>query len=154
MAKIKAILLAHIKNKGKPGDIIMVAKGHFNYLERLQKARYATKQALEELEKEKETLLIQDESAKKEAQNWALTLDQKVITIHSQSSDRGILYGSISSRDIAKEIAKEGLGIHPNQILLAEPIKLAGEHKVRIDLHPLVHIDIIISVGNTVGVES
>ena len=146
MADIKVILLAHVKNKGKAGDVVRMKKGYFRYLECEQKAIYATPTALAELEKKRELLQQQDELARQEAEKWALKLDQKTFTLFSEAGDTGILYGSISARDIAKELATEGIGIHPNQILLPEPLKQTGQHAIRVDLHPLVHVEVIINI--------
>lgn len=146
MATIEAILLTPVKNKGRAGDVVKLRRGYFLYLQRNDRAVYATAQARQNLEKQREELQKKDEVARQEALVWAGKLDQKIVRILGESSDTGVLYGSVSTRDIARHLAAEGLVLHPNQIGLPEPLKQVGQHTVRIDLHPTVHADIVVSI--------
>jgi large subunit ribosomal protein L9 len=60
------------------------------------------------------------------------------------------LYGSVSSRDIAralKEIA--GVNVESAQVLLGSPIKSVGAFDTKIALHPDVIVDVKIYVAQT-----
>jgi large subunit ribosomal protein L9 len=48
------------------------------------------------------------------------------------------LYGSVTSGDIAEFLKGKGIEIDKRKVLLEEPIKVLGEHDVRIKLHPEV----------------
>ena len=146
MAIVKAILLEPIKKLGKAGDIVSVRRGFFRYLELLNKVRYATKEAISKLEEERETLKLKDEERKKEAETWVEFLSEKKLVIVSEAGERGILYGSIAARDIARLIAQDGIPLHPNQVLLSNPIKEVGTYPVLIELHPQVTLTVEIEI--------
>ena len=55
---------------------------------------------------------------------------------------KGKSYGSITSRDIHKVITDKGFELDRNQILLAEPIKKAGEFTFQAKLHSDVVVDV------------
>lgn len=146
MAIVKAILLEPIKKLGKPGDIVNVRRGFFRYLETLSKVRYATKDAILQLEEERENLRLKDEERKKEAEVFAERLTEKKLVITSEAGERGTLYGSISARDIARLISQDESVIHPNQVLLANPIKEVGTYPIVVELHPQVIITVEVEV--------
>lgn len=148
MAMIKAILLTPVKNKGKAGDIVSLKGGFFRYLEKIGRALYATKKACEDLDRQRADLEQKDVQARQTAQQWLDKLQGQTFSILSEAGDSGVLYGSVSTRDIAKLLAKHGLVVHPNQIVLPEPLKEVGEHTVRVDLHPVIHVDLSIHVIN------
>ncbi len=49
-----------------------------------------------------------------------------------------VLYGSVTSSDVADFLQAKGIEIDKRKVLLDEPIKHLGEHEVRIKLHPEV----------------
>ncbi len=69
------------------------------------------------------------------------------MTLIRQAGDRGSLYGSVSSRDIAEGATAGGLGIDRGQVELDHPIKTLGVRQVRVVLHPEVVITITVNVA-------
>jgi large subunit ribosomal protein L9 len=49
-----------------------------------------------------------------------------------------VLYGSVTSGDIADFLKGKGVEIDKRKVHLDEPIKKLGEHEVQIKLHPEV----------------
>ena len=49
-----------------------------------------------------------------------------------------MLYGSVTSGDIAEFLKAKGIEIDKRKVQLDEPIKNLGEHEVKIKLHPEV----------------
>ena len=49
--------------------------------------------------------------------------------------EHGVLYGSVTSMDIAEAIAAKGFEIDRRKIQLAEPIKEIGEFEIPVKLH-------------------
>ena len=49
-----------------------------------------------------------------------------------------MLYGSVTSGDVAEFLKVKGIEIDKRKVQLDEPIKNLGEHEVKIKLHPEV----------------
>ena len=52
--------------------------------------------------------------------------------------ENDVLYGSVTSGDIAEFLKGKGIEIDKRKVQLEEPIKTLGEHEVKIKLHPEV----------------
>jgi large subunit ribosomal protein L9 len=52
--------------------------------------------------------------------------------------ENDILYGSVTSADVAEFLATKGIDVDKRRIALDEPVKALGEHELRIKLHPEV----------------
>ena len=72
------------------------------------------------------------------------------VTIIRQAGESGSLYGSVSARDIAEGAKAGGLTVNRNQVLLEQPIKMLGLTNVRVELHPEVHINVVVNVARSV----
>ena len=62
----------------------------------------------------------------------------------------GKSFGSITSKDIEQSLHKEGFVLDRKQIVLTEPIKKVGEHKVLIKLHSEVMASVLVKVNSEV----
>ncbi len=58
-----------------------------------------------------------------------------------------LLYGSVTSADVAEFLAGKGIEIDKRKIQLEEPIKRLGEYEVKIKLHPEVVAALKITVS-------
>ncbi len=138
---MKIVLLSDIKNIGKLGDIKEVADGFArNFLFPKKLAEMATDTAIKKVEIEKQK---QNEIAKKNleaTQELASQLDGKEITISAKAKD-GKLFGSITAKNIVKELKKEKFDIKENSIIL-EPIKELGEYDLRIELEHGIEVSL------------
>ena len=52
--------------------------------------------------------------------------------------ENDVLYGSVTSGDVAEFLKGKGIEIDKRKVLLDEPIKHLGEHELKIKLHPEV----------------
>ena len=52
--------------------------------------------------------------------------------------ENDMLYGSVTSGDIAEFLKGKGIEIDKRKVQLEEPIKTLGDHEVKIKLHPEV----------------
>ena len=147
MAIVKAILLEPIRKLGKTGDVVKVRRGFFRYLFVLKKVSYATETEIKRLETEKENLRIKDEMLHAEAVKNAAQLEGKTILISNPASEKGMLYGAISSRQISQYLLeKENLFIHPNQISLPQGMKKVGVYKITLDMHHAVQVSMNVEI--------
>jgi len=147
---MEVILLERIEKVGKLGDVVKVKDGFArNYLLPQNKALRANKENLSVYEKEKDKYEKLNKDKLVAAEKIAKNMDDVSINIIKQASESGQLYGSVSTRDIADELNKEGYKIEKKQIVLKSVIKTIGEHEVRIVIHPEHIINIMVNIGRT-----
>jgi large subunit ribosomal protein L9 len=135
------ILLQNVDNLGQMGDVVAVARGYArNYLIPRGLAAVATegqKSLLAEnirLEKQR------DKKRKRHAEGLAERWQELSCTITVQAGDDDQLFGSVTTRDIAKALADSEIEIDHKQVVLEEPIKQLGVYSVPIKLHPEVEV--------------
>jgi large subunit ribosomal protein L9 len=56
------------------------------------------------------------------------------------------LFGSVTAQDLSDALAAQGLAVDKKQILLAEPIKTLGVHRVPVRLHAEVATELTVTV--------
>src|SRR5262249_21078825 len=87
--------------------------------------------------------------AKSEASKVAEKIDGKEIVIIRQAAESGQLFGSVSVRDIVDALAKDGITVSRPQVWLDSPIKVIGQKKVTIAVHPEVETSITVYVARS-----
>ena len=148
---MQVILLQRIGRLGQMGDVVTVKDGYArNFLLPQNKALRATKDNREKFETQRVHLEAHNLELKKDAESIGATLAGKVFVAIRQAGDTGQLYGSVSTRDIADAITEGGFKVHRNQIVLGEPIKTLGVHKVDVQLHPEVAVSVMLNVARSV----
>jgi large subunit ribosomal protein L9 len=68
------------------------------------------------------------------------------ITIAQKAGENDQLFGSVTSKDLAEALEKQGYAIERRKIALDEPIKTLGEFKVPLRLHRDVTAEITVHV--------
>jgi len=130
---MKVILLKDVEELGKRGDVKNVADGYArNFLFAKNLAKPATKQALKELEAEKETEAQIAEQELKKIEGIVSQIDGLEIEVIEKMDEGGKLYGALNEVKIAKILKDKGLNIKKNQIKIPQPIKTVGEYPVTI----------------------
>lgn len=147
---MEVILLERIARLGQMGDSVRVKDGFArNYLLPTGRALRANEANRAKFEAQKTQLVARNEERKREAGDIAGTLEgQSFMTIRS-AGETGQMYGSVSSRDISDILKEAGFKVGRNQILLNQPIKAIGLHKVAIALHPEVEVHIEINIARS-----
>lgn len=145
---MEVILLERVAKLGQMGDVVRVKDGFArNFLLPQGKALRATKESKARFEGMKTQLEANNLQAKGEAEGVAGKLNGKSFIVTRQASETGQLYGSVSARDIATILTDGGFTVARNQIVLHNPIKMVGLHKVPVALHPEVEVSITINVA-------
>ena len=148
---MKVILTEKITKLGNIGDTVEVKTGYArNYLLPNNKAMRCTKENVALFEAKKAELVARHEKAKKDAESKVEAVKNAKLHMIRQAGDTGQLYGSVSSRDIAralKEIA--GVSVESAQVMLGSPIKSVGAFDTKIALHPDVIVDVKVYVAQT-----
>ena len=141
------ILLQKINKLGTIGDVVTVKSGFArNYLLPSGKALRATKENIAIFEKDKEKLMAKNNEEKSNAEKIKEELSKLNTSIVRSASDTGILYGSVTTRDIAKTVNEEERLVDRKDIVLDKPIKELGVYDVKVNIHPEVEIFVKLKV--------
>ncbi len=149
MATINVILLKSIKKSGRTahaGDVLPVALGYFRYLQKKGLACSATKEALLDLEKRKQSLILQDEKDQEEAQVLLEKIANETFSLSREAGDNDVLYGSVTVSDVVRLLEEKGVSVPRNHINIPTLIKKLGTHTVTVVLHPKVITSISLQV--------
>ena len=144
------ILLERIAKLGQMGETVKVRDGFArNYLLPLGKALRANEANKKRFESERATLEARNLERKSEAQAVAEKLDGKSFIIVRSAGETGQLYGSVSTRDIAEALSKDGFNVSRGQVTLNNPIKTLGLHSVPVVLHPEVAVTVTVNIARS-----
>jgi large subunit ribosomal protein L9 len=148
---MKVILTEKITKLGNIGDAVEVKTGYArNYLLPNKKAMRFTRENVALFEAQKAEIIARHENAKKAAESKVDAVKNAKLHMIRQAGDTGQLYGSVSSRDIARELKEiAGVNVESAQVLLGSPIKSVGVFDTKIALHPDVVVDVKIYVAQS-----
>jgi large subunit ribosomal protein L9 len=145
---MEVILLERVGKLGQMGDVVRVKDGYArNFLLPRNKALRATKDNRTRFEAMKAELQAKNETQKGDAAKLAGQFEGKSLVVLRQASETGQLYGSVSPRDIAEMLTADGTPVNRSQVVLNAPIKLIGQYKVPIELHPEVEVIVLVNVA-------
>ena len=149
---MEIILLQKISKLGNIGDTVEVKPGFGrNYLIPSGKALRATKENKEVFETTKAKLLEKNKDEIEKAEKIRAEVESLNLIIVRSASDTGILYGSVTKRDIANLISENGITLSRRQIALDKPIKELGLFDMNVILHPEVESKIKLKVVRSLG---
>ena len=148
---MKVILTEKITKLGNIGDTVEVKTGFArNFLLPNNKALRYSRENVALFEAQKAELQARHEKARKDAEGKVDAVKSAKLYMIRQAGDTGQLYGSVSSRDIArmlKEVAN--VDVLSAQVLLGAPIKSVGAFDTKIALHPDVIVPVKVYVART-----
>jgi len=146
---MKLILKQNVEKLGEQGEVVDVKPGYArNFLIPQGLAYMASDANLERLEREK---VEAEERAKKEyleARRRASQVESVTVTVAKRAGEEGKLFGSVTSQDIADELAKANLDfeVDKKDIVLDDTLKELGEHRVALKLHTRVEAEFSVLV--------
>jgi len=144
------ILLERIERLGQIGDVVKVKPGYArNFLLPMKKALRATDENKKQFEEQRAQIEANNLKRRGEAEKIKDKVDGLKVVVIRQASETGILFGSVSSRDIADGITKAGFTVDRRQVILDKPIKALGLHDVRVALHPEVVVRVTANVAKS-----
>jgi len=152
---MKVILLENLKRIGSIGEIIDVKRGFArNFLISNNKALYASKENIAQVDKIKSELSKKDNDKKKEAKEISEKINKKEYKIKKLSTENKELYGSVKPTEISKLIKEVNkIDIKPSMIQPIKEIKALGKFKVKISLHSEVDAEININVESADNIQ-
>ena len=140
---MRVILLQDVPKHGKKDEIIEVADGFAkNYLIRQGLAVLESKAGIERLEKEKLSKKETEDKIIAEAEKTKKALAKEELKFSVKVGKDDKVFGSISSKQISEELKKKGYNIDKKKINTSEDLTTLGVHKVKIELHKKVVVDL------------
>ena len=134
---MKVVLLKDVKNMGKRDDILNVSDGYArNFLFPQKLAAEATPGTLKEIERKRAAQDAREAEMKAEAMAKAELLKNKVIVLQVKCGEKGRLYGSVTSAEVAEALEKQhGIKADKRKIELGDPIRETGIREISIWLY-------------------
>ncbi|GJE02089.1 50S ribosomal protein L9 [Methylobacterium isbiliense] len=147
---MEVILLERVAKLGQMGETVKVRPGFArNYLLARGKALRATEANKKRFEDQRAQLEARNLERRTEAQGVADKLDGQSFVLIRQSGETGVLYGSVSTRDLAEVLTQNGFTVGRDQFSLNQPIKTLGLHTVPVVLHPEVEVNVTVNVARS-----
>ncbi len=147
---MEVILLERVENLGQMGDVVNVKPGFArNFLLPQKKALRANDANKKVFEQQRVDLEARNLERKTEAEAAAAKINGSSFVVIRQASETGVLYGSVSTRDIAEAASSDGVKIERAQVRLLKPLKSLGVFGVRIVLHPEVDASVDINIARS-----
>jgi len=136
MAQMELLLREDVEHLGLRGELVKVRPGYGrNYLLPRGLAVQATAANVKAITKQREAFLKKAAADKSAAEGQSALLQSLSLEFARKVGEHGVLYGSVTSMDIAEAIAAKGFEIDRRKIQLSEPIKEVGEFAVPVKLH-------------------
>ena len=133
---MEIILRQAVESLGHPGDVVTVKNGYArNYLLPRGFAFEVTPGNLKRINAERSRLEAAENERRDGASDLAKKLEEVQLTFSARVGEEGKLFGSVTSSDIAEQLAAQGFNIEKRLIDLHEPIKALGVYRVPVKLH-------------------
>ena len=148
---MEVILIENIEKLGKVGDIVKVKDGYArNYLIPKKKVLRASKENLKVFEEKKSIIENEEKKRKETAIETSSKIKDLEIIILRNAGENGQLYGSVTSKDIIKEISiLKKVDLLNEQINLKKTLKSIGVFEVDISVYTDLKTKILLSIAKT-----
>ena len=135
MAYMEVLLREDIDNLGNRGQIVRVRAGYGrNYLLPQGLAIQATTGNKRMIDEQRRVLAKHELRERDRAQRQSENIGGLELRFDRKVGEHGILYGSVTTLDIAEALKERGHTVERRRIGLREPIKALGEYDVTIKL--------------------
>jgi large subunit ribosomal protein L9 len=136
---MEVILREDVATLGRRGDIVKVADGYGrNFLLPRGLALAVTAANRAAVERERKLHDARTSKEKAECEELANRIAGLRYVVARKAGESDLLYGSVTSGDVADFLEGKDVVVDKRRILLEEPIKRLGEYEVKIRLHPEV----------------
>lgn len=134
---MKVIFKQDVPGQGKKGDVKDVNDGYArNYLIAKGFVVEATGGGLAEIQRQKEAVAAKLAAEKAAAKELAEKLKSAAVTVSVKSGENGKIFGSVTGKEIADELKKQGYNIDKKQLVIDGVIKHTGEYQIEIKVYP------------------
>lgn len=144
---IELLLLRNVENLGIVGDVVSVKAGYArNYLLPHAIAEHPTEEKIESLKEARAKAQAELAALRKRREETVTKLVDHKITLVRSCNDQGLLYGSITQRDIADALVAEGFAVDMRAVRLSQPFRRVGSYHCLIQFERELKADITIDV--------
>ena len=144
---MEIILRQAVENLGHAGEVVKVRSGYArNFLLPRKLAYPATPGNLKIMEQERANLLRREAKQRDEAEKLRAMLDGTEVRFQRRVGEQDVLYGSVTTADIADALAGKGFTIDKRKVTLDQHIKTLGVFTVPVRLFPEVTAQIQVHV--------
>lgn len=144
---MKVILIDDVFELGRRGQIVKVANGFGrNFLIPRKLAIPATAGNVKAYEEQRIALAKKEAKFVEEAEILAQQLGLLHVIVGRKAGDTGVLFGSVTSKDISDALEGKGINLDRRRIMLKQPIKNIGNFTVEARPHNDVEAKILVSV--------
>ena len=144
---MKVILLADVKKVGKKDQTVEVSDGYANnFLFPRKLAVPLSKKSAEVLENQQEERKELAAKMKADAEALAKKLEGITLSFKVKTGREGKLFGAVSLKQVADELAKLGIEIDKRKFVDKGPLDELGYHHISVELYKgvigKVHVEI------------
>jgi|WetSurMetagenome_2_1015567.scaffolds.fasta_scaffold223395_2 large subunit ribosomal protein L9 len=144
---MKVILLEEVIGVGEAGAVVEVAGGYGrNFLLPRNLAISATGSNMKNISQTRAVIAKKQSRNLSEARALAEKLEALALQIPAKAGEEGRLHGTITAHDIAEALKAKGFEIDRRKIHLQEPVKVLGNHSVKIKLASEVEANLPLEV--------
>jgi large subunit ribosomal protein L9 len=145
---MEVILREDVESLGRRGEVVKVKGGYGrNYLLPQGLAMPVTEANRSLIARERKAYEARMAKEKVECEGLAERLGSLRFIAPRKVGESDLLYGSVTSSDLAEFLAEKGIEIDKRKIQLEEPIKRLGDYEVKIKLHPEVVATVKVTVS-------
>ncbi len=142
------ILKADVKGLGKKGEKVKASDGYArNFLFPKGLAVEANAQSLTELRNREQSNQHKIDVEVAAANDSKAKLQGKVIKITAKAGNNGKLFGSVTSKEVAAEIAKQYAVKVDKRKISMDDIKTFGSYKIEVKLYTNIVAEMTVLVG-------
>jgi large subunit ribosomal protein L9 len=147
---MKVILSQDVPSLGRAGAVVDVKEGYArNYLFPRGLAVEATEGRMRALRQDRAAGERRIAREREEAARFAETLSSTPLVISARGGGRGRLFGAVTAQDIADALRRRGFDVSKKQVVLDDPIKVAGSHWVviRLEQGQQAKVQVVVEAG-------
>ena len=145
---MKVILQQDVKNLGKKGDLVNASDGYArNFLFPKGLAIEANSSAMNDFNNKEDSKKFHKAEEIKAAQADAAKLDGKTFKLTAKAGANGKLFGSVTSKDVSKQIKDElGIDIDKRKIVMPD-VKAFGTVQAEIKVYQGISAKVFVQVS-------
>lgn len=144
---MKVILNDYVEHLGERGDSVEVKPGFArNFLLPKGLAYLDTpgnRRRFEEEQRRWEELDLRRRGA---AEKAAHEMDGVELLFERRAGEKDVLFGSVTSADVARALAEKGYEIDRRKVLLGEPFKSLGSFRVEVQIHRDIRVAVPVHI--------
>ena len=145
--KVELLLNETIEHLGIVGDVVSVKPGYArNYLLPLGIAEVPTEEKVEALKELRKTAKAQLEALRAQRVETIGNLESITLKLTRSCNDQGVLYGSVTQRDISDALLEGEMQVDERAVRLNQPIRHVGSYTVLIQFEKDLRSEITIEV--------